>query len=96
MMFGKKTVLLLILAMGMLLWTACGSDPEEYEIPARPGESPPGYEQPTEQERPLMQPEEPPEEPMGQPEGEPESDREFQINDQDQGQGAPFDARPTQ
>jgi hypothetical protein len=92
-MFVKKTVLLLILAMGMLLGTACGPEPEEYESPARPGESPPGYEQPTtDQERPLMQPEATPESPMGQP----ESGREFQINEQNQGQGAPLNPRPTQ
>ena len=91
-MFGNKTVFLLILAMGMFLGAACGPDQEEYELPARPGETPSGYEQPTGQERPLMQPEAPPEAPMG----EPGAGRDFQIDKQDQGQGAPFDAQPTQ
>ncbi|PTN38234.1 hypothetical protein C6366_03180 [Desulfonatronum sp. SC1] len=92
MMFAKKTVLLLILAMGMLLGTACGPEPEEYEPPARPGESPPGYEQPTGQERPLMQPEASPEAPMG----EPGSEQNLQTDGQGREQGVPFDAQPTQ
>ena len=100
MMFAKKIVPLLILATGIFLGTGCGQDPEEFELPARPGESPPGYEQPTSQERPSMQPEFSPEVPSeatpGAPMGEPGSDQEFQIDEQDQGQGVPFDARPTQ
>ena len=87
-MFGKKTVPLLILAMGMFLGAACGPDQEEYELPARPGEGPPGYEQPQGRDRPLTQPE--------GPMGEPEPDREFLIDEHNQGQGVPFDARPTQ
>ncbi|WP_028571292.1 hypothetical protein [Desulfonatronum lacustre] len=91
-MFGKKTVPLLILAMGMFLGSACGPDPEEYEIPARPGESPPGYELPPGQERPqersLMQPE--------APMGESEPGQGLQPNGQGREQGVPFDAQPKQ
>lgn len=99
-MLGKKTIPLLVLAMGMFLGSACGPDQEEYEFPARPGESPSGYEQPPGQERPLMQPEAPsgvpPEATPEAPMGEPGTNRDFQSNDRNQGQGALFDARPTQ
>ncbi|SDB22322.1 hypothetical protein SAMN05660653_01082 [Desulfonatronum thiosulfatophilum] len=87
-MFGKMTVPLLVLAACMFLGAACGPDQEEYELPVRPGERPSGYEQPTSEDRQWMQPEAPTEEPG--------SNRDFQTDGQEQEQGAPFDARPTQ
>lgn len=55
----KTVTLALMLAISALLGTACGSDQQEREFPARPGENPAGYEQQRDPTRLPMQPEAP-------------------------------------
>lgn len=78
----KAFFLAVIMAMGTLLGTACGSNQEENELPARPGENPPGYERPNDLEHSPMHPETAPDG------GDPDSS--FQPEGREQGQGMTF------